>query len=140
MLTKNIAQHFVYRMIIYTVKIISYFAKIGSKSPPISLFSLSLSHSLSLSLSLSFSLSFSLSLSLSLYPPSLSLSLCSRSNPNEGGRPSISAYWANYTQAQLGAMMATVPHCYRQLIFIEQIETILARPRKATPLPTCRFF
>ena len=25
----------------------------------------------------------------------------------EGGRSAISAYWADYTQAQLGAMMAT---------------------------------
>ena len=43
-------------------------------------------------------------------PPSLSLSLsvCSRPNPNEGGRPAISAYWADNTQAQLSAMMATV--------------------------------
>ena len=34
--------------------------------------------------------------------------------PNEGGRPAISANWAEDTQAQLGAMMATVPHCHRQ--------------------------
>ena len=27
--------------------------------------------------------------------------------PYDGGRSAISAYWADYTQAQLGAMMAT---------------------------------
>ena len=73
-------------------------------------------------------------------PPSLPPSLCSRSNPNEGGRPAISAYWADYTQAQLGAMMATVSHCHRQPIFIEQSEAILVGPREATHLPTWRFF
>ena len=72
-------------------------------------------------------------LSLSL---SLSRSLCSRHNPNEGGRPAISANWAEDTQAQLGAMMATVPHCHRQPFFIEQSEALLAGPRDATHLPT----
>ena len=67
---------------------------------------------------------------------SFSLSLCCRSNLNEGGRPAISAYWSDYTQTQLGAMMATVPHCHRQPIFIEQSEAILAGPREATHLPT----
>ena len=51
---------------------------------------------------------------------------CSRSDPNEGGKPAISAYWADYTQVQLSEMMATVPHCHRQPIFIEQSEAILA--------------
>ena len=56
--------------------------------------------SLCLCLSLPFSLSLSLSLSLSVF--------CSRPNPNKGGRPAISACcWADYTQVQLGAMMAT---------------------------------
>ena len=71
---------------------------------------------------------------------SLSLSLCSRHNPHEGGRPAISANWAEDTQAQLGAMMAMVPHCHRQPFFIEQSETILAEPRDATHLPTWRYF
>ena len=70
----------------------------------------------------------------------LPLPLCSWSNPNEGGRPATSAYWADYTQAQLGAMMVTVPHCHRQPIFIEQSEAILAGPREATHLPTWQYF
>ena len=68
------------------------------------------------------------------------VSLCSRSNPNEGGRPAISAYWADYTQVQLSVMMATIPHCHRQPIFIEQSEAILAGPRETTHLPTWRYF
>ena len=32
--------------------------------------------------------------------------LLSSVQPYEGGRSAISAYWADYTQAQLGAMMA----------------------------------
>ena len=70
-----------------------------------------------------------------LYILQRSLSLCSRSNPNEGGRPAISAYWADYTQVQMGAMMATVPHCHRQPIFIEQSEAILEGLEKQ---PTCQ--
>ena len=41
-----------------------------------------------------------------LQPSRLSLSLCSRHNPNEGGRTAISANWVEDTQAQLSAMMA----------------------------------
>ena len=61
-------------------------------------------------------------------------------NPNEGRRTAISANWVEDTQAQLGAMMATVPHCHRQPFFIEQSEAILAGPRDATHLPTWRYF
>ena len=70
----------------------------------------------------------------------ISMSLCSRHNPNEGGRTAISANWVEDTQAQLSAMMATVPHCHRQPFFIEQSEAILAGPRDATHLPTWRYF
>ena len=70
----------------------------------------------------------------------VSRSLCSRHNPNEGGRTAISANWVEDTQAQLSAMMATVPHCHRQPFFIEQSEAILAGPRDATHLPTWRYF
>ena len=47
--------------------------------------------------------------------------------PYEGGRSAISAYWADYTQAQLGAMMAMY------LTVIEQSEAILAGPRRSNP-------
>ena len=62
-------------------------------------------------------------------------------NPNEGGRPVIFAYWADYTQAQLGAMMAT----YLTVIdspcsFIEESEANLAGPREATHLPIWPYF
>ena len=59
---------------------------------------------------------FSLYIALASLSLSLSLSLCSvlGTIPNEGGRPAISANRAEDTQAQLGAMMATVPHCHRQ--------------------------
>ena len=92
------------------------------------------------------SLPFFLPASLTPSPPPLTFaslsfpSLCSRHNPNEGGRTAISANWVEDTQAQLGAMMATVPHCHRQPFFIEQSEAILAGPRDATHLPTWRYF
>ena len=74
--------------------------------------------------------------------PLFSLSLCSRPNPNKGGRPAISAYcWADYIHpGAAGCNDDHGPYCHRQPIFIEQSETILAGPREATHLPTWRYF
>ena len=72
----------------------------------------------------------------------MSVCLCSRPNPNKGGRePAISAYcWADYTQGAAGCNDGHVPYYHRQPIFIEQSEAIMAGPREATHLPTWQYF